>query len=124
MRLLRCVWKGTKKPAGRNCEADSTRRPPAIRACGGENGTTLELPPCPSDEWEAGDKDIARSNENSTSGDVVLIAPSALPQQSLVTGNIVDDEDNFVPFKGWERWRGWKLYNWDPEEMIDSRRRL
>uniref|UniRef100_A0A1I8BFU6 Ig-like domain-containing protein n=1 Tax=Meloidogyne hapla TaxID=6305 RepID=A0A1I8BFU6_MELHA len=31
MRLLRCVWKGTKKPAGQNC--NQTKRPIAIRAC-------------------------------------------------------------------------------------------
>ncbi|CAG9535093.1 unnamed protein product [Cercopithifilaria johnstoni] len=42
MRLLRCVWRGTRKPAGRNCQ--SSLRPAAIRACQ-ENGN---LPACPS----------------------------------------------------------------------------
>lgn len=40
MRLLRCVWRGTRKPAGRNCQ--SSLRPAAIRACQ-EDGN---LPPC------------------------------------------------------------------------------
>lgn len=31
MRLLRCVWRGTKKPAGQSC--NQTKRPIAIRAC-------------------------------------------------------------------------------------------
>lgn len=31
MRLLRCVWRGTRKAAGRNCQSSS--RPIAIRAC-------------------------------------------------------------------------------------------
>uniref|UniRef100_A0A7E4VDV1 Ig-like domain-containing protein n=1 Tax=Panagrellus redivivus TaxID=6233 RepID=A0A7E4VDV1_PANRE len=31
MRLLRCVWRGTKKAAGRHC--DPSKRPPAVRAC-------------------------------------------------------------------------------------------
>lgn len=42
MRLLRCVWHGTRKPAGRNCQ--SSLRPIAIRACQ-EAGN---LPACPS----------------------------------------------------------------------------
>lgn len=42
MRLLRCVWRGTRKPAGRNCQ--SSLRPAAIRAC--QHGSNL--PACPS----------------------------------------------------------------------------
>uniref|UniRef100_A0A1I7VID5 Ig-like domain-containing protein n=1 Tax=Loa loa TaxID=7209 RepID=A0A1I7VID5_LOALO len=41
MRLLRCVWRGTRKPAGRNCQ--SSLRPIAIRAC----QEASNLPPCP-----------------------------------------------------------------------------
>ncbi|VDN91583.1 unnamed protein product [Brugia pahangi] len=42
MRLLRCVWRGTRKPAGRNCQ--SSLRPTAIRAC----QEASNLPDCPS----------------------------------------------------------------------------
>ncbi|VDO44577.1 unnamed protein product, partial [Brugia timori] len=42
MRLLRCVWRGTRKPAGRNCQ--SSLRPTAIRACQEANN----LSECPS----------------------------------------------------------------------------
>ncbi|KAI6234395.1 Ig-like domain-containing protein [Aphelenchoides fujianensis] len=39
MRLLRCVWRGTKKPAGAAC--DPSQRPAAIRAC-----SIPDLPAC------------------------------------------------------------------------------
>lgn len=40
MRLLRCVWRGTRKAAGKNCETST--RPAAIRSC----IYGKELPPC------------------------------------------------------------------------------
>uniref|UniRef100_A0A0R3RP66 PDPFL protein n=1 Tax=Elaeophora elaphi TaxID=1147741 RepID=A0A0R3RP66_9BILA len=42
MRLLRCVWRGTRKPAGRHCQ--SSLRPTAIRAC----QESSNLPACSS----------------------------------------------------------------------------
>uniref|UniRef100_A0A914GW47 Serine racemase n=1 Tax=Globodera rostochiensis TaxID=31243 RepID=A0A914GW47_GLORO len=55
MRLLRCVWRGTRKPAGRNCEPAA--RPAAIRAC--ESQRTLA--PCDT----ADDRSSGRENEQS-----------------------------------------------------------
>ncbi|VDM26060.1 unnamed protein product [Toxocara canis] len=40
MRLLRCVWRGTRKAAGRHCE--TSKRPSAIRSCVQQH----PLPPC------------------------------------------------------------------------------
>ncbi|CAD5208958.1 unnamed protein product [Bursaphelenchus xylophilus] len=46
MRILRCVWRGTKKPAGHNC--DPSQRPAAIRAC-----AVPDLPPCYQQQMDA-----------------------------------------------------------------------
>ncbi|VDK56036.1 unnamed protein product [Gongylonema pulchrum] len=80
MRLLRCVWRGTRKAAGRNCQ--SSERPPALRAC----PETNNLPECPS-------------------GPSTGAAPAVL-------------------FKGWENWRGWRLYNWQPDRNGKLHRKI
>uniref|UniRef100_A0A0M3IRA2 TSP1_spondin domain-containing protein n=1 Tax=Ascaris lumbricoides TaxID=6252 RepID=A0A0M3IRA2_ASCLU len=72
MRLLRCVWRGTRKAAGRHCQTST--RPSAIRACVHQR----PLPPCHS-------------------------TPPA--------GGV-------APFKGWENWRGWRLYNWNTNHKL------
>lgn len=83
MRLLRCVWHGTRKAAGRNCQ--SSLRPPAIRACQ-EMGN---LQACPS-----------RLSTGAT---------AAFPHPL---------------FKGWENWRGWRLYNWQPDHTGKLQRKI
>ena len=50
MRLLRCVWHGTRKPAGPNCAP--TQRPAAIRGCQPKK----PLPDCPEEEEEDGEE--------------------------------------------------------------------
>ncbi|VDM96548.1 unnamed protein product [Onchocerca ochengi] len=59
MRLLRCVWRGTRKPAGRNCQ--SSLRPTAIRAC----QDASNLPACPTKLSTGG-------------GDIIAALPNAL----------------------------------------------
>ncbi|CAD5206224.1 unnamed protein product [Bursaphelenchus okinawaensis] len=101
MRILRCVWKGTKKPAGHNC--DPSQRPAAIRAC-----AVPDLPPC----YQQAD---APSNAE------VSVYHSSAPQ-ALVSEGPLDLEVEGIreakpiplpipAFKGWERWRGWRDYN-------------
>ena len=46
MRMLRCVWHGTRKPAGPNCATQE--RPAAIRACLSKQ----PLPECPVDDQD------------------------------------------------------------------------
>ncbi|TKR59419.1 hypothetical protein L596_029090 [Steinernema carpocapsae] len=77
MRILRCVWHGTRKAAGSNCR--SSTRPSAIRSC-----VSSALPAC-----EA----------------AIRTSTEALVSQA-------------PPFKGWKNWRGWKLYNWQPEASV------
>lgn len=63
MRLLRCVWHGTRKPAGRACEPEA--RPSAIRACDRARG----LPPCPEEEDAENETRKKNNGENSASND-------------------------------------------------------
>ncbi|KAL3097571.1 hypothetical protein niasHT_023371 [Heterodera trifolii] len=61
MRLLRCVWHGTRKPAGRNCEP--AQRPITIRACESQHA----LVPCDdasSEEQEGMNIRTSTSNKN------------------------------------------------------------
>ncbi|KAL3094865.1 hypothetical protein niasHS_006160 [Heterodera schachtii] len=61
MRLLRCVWHGTRKPAGRNCEP--AQRPITIRACESQHA----LVPCDdalSEEAEEVNVRTSTSNKN------------------------------------------------------------
>ncbi|VDK86998.1 unnamed protein product, partial [Litomosoides sigmodontis] len=67
MRLLRCVWRGTRKPAGRSCQSSS--RPGAIRACQ-ESGS---LPACESSTTGA---DAVLPN-------ALLVASKAFPLKGL-----------------------------------------
>lgn len=71
MRLIRCVWRGTKKAAGNNCQGAD--RPTVVREC------DAKLDPCP-------------------------MNPVA---------------DGQGPFKGWRNWRGWELYQWDPNMHVN-----
>ncbi|KAI1722523.1 immunoglobulin domain-containing protein [Ditylenchus destructor] len=63
MRLLRCVWHGTKKAAGRNCDRLPTHRPAAIRAC----EHAAKLPPCGvGEDMDQSQTQITSANRNST----------------------------------------------------------
>ncbi len=44
MRIIRCVWRGGRKPAGNNCE--SSDRPTVVRACVGIDNRSIQ-PTCP-----------------------------------------------------------------------------
>ncbi|VDM95256.1 unnamed protein product [Thelazia callipaeda] len=89
MRILRCIWRGTRKPAGRNCQ--SSLRPPAIRSCDKSSGSMLSS--CP------------KSLKGASVSSLLAFTPRPL-------------------FKGWERWRGWRLYNWESDESGNLRRRI
>lgn len=128
MRLLRCVWKGTRKAAGRNC--DATFRPPAIRICAETN-----LPPCePGQDYEANEKfptTPSQSNydpENEEKEEASNDTPKDLLADSSALSPSQLSVPELAPFKGWEKWRGWKMYNWEPpvnlRRMEDARKRL
>ncbi|KAI6203526.1 Ig-like domain-containing protein [Aphelenchoides besseyi] len=97
MRLLRCVWRGTKKPAGGNCEP--SLRPAAIKSC-----SIPDLPECSSESklWpmdSQSNDSISRLEEQKDE------RPIELSQQTPPRDLAVQ------PFNNWQQWRGWRQYN-------------
>ncbi|KAE9547928.1 hypothetical protein FO519_008865 [Halicephalobus sp. NKZ332] len=106
MRLLRCVWRGTKKAAGRNC--DPSTRPSAIRPCEG-----VELRPCgPGEDVDPRTTKFPREH-SSQSNSSLSVVDSAL-----------DSPLSDAPFKKLQKWRGWRLYDWDWNRLDDKLKRI
>lgn len=163
MRLLRCVWRGTHKAAGRHC--DTSERPIAIRMC---DSQSLKLLKCAPGDDDLDNNTFLRKStindqksEYSTKLDTTttFLTPNFSFDSYLTTKSFVLHKNNtkieeysiwkeknttpklisfnsqlnlpkkdknllsfsVEPFKGWERWRGWKLYNW-PQPQNDLRR--
>lgn len=159
MRLLRCIWRGTHKPAGGYCDAN--QRPTAIRMC---DTKSLKLKKClPNKTVELDNNTFQRkSTKNNQKSDYLTTKlkttttittkfflfnfdiTTNLPKNNTkiieyyiwkeknTTPKLISLNSHFnlqknlptfgiKPFKGWERWRGWKLYNWPPPQT-DLRR--
>lgn len=171
MRLLRCVWRGTNKAAGRHC--DASLRPPAIRMC---DVKSLKLAKCAPGEDDLDNNTFQRKTTLSTSQkseySTLLQTTMSTPITKIIVASVFDNQyesyltseplNYFInntsiqeysawkkiqanttpksllktnlnmpiqkdlpvivePFKGWERWRGWRLYNW-PQPQHDLRR--
>lgn len=106
MRLLRCVWRGTKKAAGRNC--DPSTRPSAIRSC-----EDVGLRPCgPGEDVDPRISKFPREH-SSQSNSSLSVVDSAL-----------DSPLGDAPFRKLQKWRGWRLYDWDWSRLDDKLKRI